>query len=194
MRILWASDYAAMPWKNGGGVTTQIASSPADAGLDDFEWRVSMAQVAKGGPFSAFAGVDRTLAVLSGEGIALKVEGRRSTRLTAVSKPLAFPGDVPTGAELIGGPILDLNAMSRRGRFTHEMARHLSETPVIVPGIAEATLVLSRSARLTVSCARGVASLDVDDSVLLSPDDGDAEVKPSGAGEFYVVAFRRARH
>ncbi|WP_431460998.1 HutD family protein, partial [Klebsiella pneumoniae] len=33
MRILRAADYRSMPWKNGGGVTTEIAVSPAGAGL-----------------------------------------------------------------------------------------------------------------------------------------------------------------
>ena len=41
MRILRAPDYRRMPWKNGGGETTEIAVFPAGAGLDDFDWRVS---------------------------------------------------------------------------------------------------------------------------------------------------------
>ena len=53
-----------------------------------------MATVASDGPFSLFPGVDRTLAVLEGEGIVLSVEGQagRST-LTRDSPPLAFPAD-----------------------------------------------------------------------------------------------------
>ena len=31
----------SMPWKNGGGETTEIAVSPPGAGLDDFDWRVA---------------------------------------------------------------------------------------------------------------------------------------------------------
>ncbi|TIN81446.1 MAG: HutD family protein, partial [Mesorhizobium sp.] len=72
MRILRAAEYRSMPWKNGGGVTTEIAVSPSGAGLDDFDWRVSMARVELSGPFSQFAGIDRTLAVLEGEGIVLE--------------------------------------------------------------------------------------------------------------------------
>ncbi|TIV74879.1 MAG: HutD family protein, partial [Mesorhizobium sp.] len=32
MRILRAADYRVMPWKNGGGTTTEIAVSPDGAG------------------------------------------------------------------------------------------------------------------------------------------------------------------
>jgi uncharacterized protein len=68
MRILRAENYRRMPWKNGGGLTAEIAVSPESAGLDDFDWRVSMARVEAGGPFSLFPGVDRTLSILEGEG------------------------------------------------------------------------------------------------------------------------------
>ncbi|WP_210147850.1 HutD family protein [Aromatoleum petrolei] len=32
-----------MLWKNGGGVTLEVALQPAGAGLTDFDWRVSSA-------------------------------------------------------------------------------------------------------------------------------------------------------
>ncbi len=51
MQILRASDHRVMPWKNGGGSTTEIAVFPIDSGLDAFDWRVSMATVAADGPF-----------------------------------------------------------------------------------------------------------------------------------------------
>ena len=91
MRILRAADYRVMPWKNGGGTTTEITVSPDGSGLDDFDWRVSMARVASSGPFSGFAGVDRTLAVLEGEGIVLDIAGQSPATLTRASAPLSFP-------------------------------------------------------------------------------------------------------
>ncbi len=38
-----------MPWKNGGGVTTEICVSPPSGA---FDWRVSIATVNADGPFS----------------------------------------------------------------------------------------------------------------------------------------------
>jgi len=142
MRILRAADYKVMPWKNGGGTTTEIAVSPDGAGLDAFDWRISMARVETSGPFSSFAGIDRTLSVLEGEGIVLDIAGRSPSRLTAASAPLSFPGDVPTGATLIGGPITDLNVMTRRGRMNHAVERVLISNDLSIEPDADMTLVL----------------------------------------------------
>ena len=73
----------AMPWKNGGGSTVELAISPADAGLEDFAWRISTAQVAVDGAFSSFPGIDRSLAVLAGNGVCLqRADGQRETLLS----------------------------------------------------------------------------------------------------------------
>lgn len=56
MKSLHARDYKRMPWKNGGGETVEIAIFPADASVETFEWRISMATVANDGPFSIFPG------------------------------------------------------------------------------------------------------------------------------------------
>ncbi|MER8898929.1 HutD family protein [Mesorhizobium sp. M0676] len=142
MRILRAADYRVMPWKNGGGTTTEIAVSPDGAGLDDFDWRVSMARVEGSGPFSGFAGVDRTLAVLEGEGIVLDIAGRPPAEVTAASAPLSFPADVPTTAALISGPITDLNVMTRRARATHTVERLVFSVPTDIRPTSAMTLIL----------------------------------------------------
>ena len=121
-RILRSPDHRRMPWKNGRGETIEVAVHPEGAGLADFGWRVSMAGVTTDGDFSVFSGIDRTLAVLTGAGIALQVQGQGLHRLTPRSEPLAFPADVPSAARLIDGPITDLNVMTRRGAFRHRLA------------------------------------------------------------------------
>jgi hypothetical protein len=123
MHVIKAADCRHMPWKNGLGETVEIAICPVGAGLDDFDWRASMARVDADGPFSAFKGVDRTLAVVDGEGLTLSIEGRASITLTKESEPLAFPGDVATSAVRVNGRVTDLNVMTRRGRFQHRMER-----------------------------------------------------------------------
>ncbi|WP_414627933.1 HutD family protein [Methylobacterium ajmalii] len=112
-----------MPWKNGGGETVEVAVHPAVPGLDGFDWRVSMATVAADGPFSCFPGIDRTLAVLDGAGLDLSVEGQGAHRLMPATAPLAFPGDVPAFARLVGGPVTDLNVMTRRRACRQRVAR-----------------------------------------------------------------------
>lgn len=123
MKLLRAQDYKTVPWKNGGGTTAEIAVFPPDATMETFLWRLSMADVGSDGPFSAFPDIDRTLTLLEGDGMALEIEGRDPVILDPYAAPLAFPGDVPVMARLVGGPIRDLNVMSRRGRFTHGVER-----------------------------------------------------------------------
>lgn len=107
----------AMPWKNGG----ELAISPADAGLEDFAWRISTAQVAVDGAFSSFPGIDRSLAVLAGNGVCLqRADGQRETLLSGGAIAV-FGGEEAISAQLLDGPITDLNLMTRRGVWKHEL-------------------------------------------------------------------------
>ncbi|MFF4831147.1 HutD family protein [Streptomyces sp. NPDC001315] len=112
--LLPAAGRAAVAWKNGGGVTREIAASPPGAGMDAFAWRVSLAEVAADGPFSAFPEVERTLTLVEGAGMDLTVGGRRRLVDTRYV-PQDFPGDVPTDCRLLGGPVVNFNVMWRRG-------------------------------------------------------------------------------
>ena len=103
------------PWRNGGGSSREIVCWPPGAGLDDFDWRVSIASVAASGPFSCFAGVDRTIVLLAGDGLRLQAPGL-DHRLDTLHAPFAFSGDAALHCTLLGGESTDLNAMSRRAR------------------------------------------------------------------------------
>jgi environmental stress-induced protein Ves len=107
------SALAAMPWKNGGGTTQEVVCWPPGAGLDDFDWRVSIATIAAGGPFSVFPGVDRTIMLLEGEGVRLRAAGFDHS-LDAPYEPFAFDGEVAVACELLGGTSTDFNLMVRR--------------------------------------------------------------------------------
>ena len=64
----------ATRWKNGGGVTREVAKSPSQAPF----WRVSIANVDQEGPFSSFEGLDRILTVIEGKGMVLRTYERGS--------------------------------------------------------------------------------------------------------------------
>ncbi len=110
-RVLRPSDYVSMPWKNGGGTTTEIwkAASPDGAVL----WRLSIADVASDGPFSEFPGIDRWIMVIDGKGMELTVGGQVH-RMADPFAPFAFSGDAKTGCRLLAGPIRDFNLMVAR--------------------------------------------------------------------------------
>ncbi|MBY5691618.1 HutD family protein [Rhizobium leguminosarum] len=123
MRILRAGDHKRMPWKNGKGETVEIAVFPPGASINDFDWRISMATVAEDGPFSIFPGIDRTLAILDGNGMVLDVAGSTPVLLTTTTDPLSFPADIPVAARLEDGVITDLNVMTRRDGLAHTLIR-----------------------------------------------------------------------
>lgn len=104
----------AAPWKNGGGVTRQIACHPAGSGLADFDWRLSTAEVAQDGPFSRFDGIDRRLYVLEGAGLDLRFDD--GTRRLQQNGCADFAGEAAVFGALVGGPVTDFNIMVRRGR------------------------------------------------------------------------------
>lgn len=123
IHLLPPAAFRHMPWKNGLGVTIEIAAGPEGASLDAIDWRVSMARVETAGPFSLFPGIDRTLAVLEGQSLTLEIAGRNPVRLDQDSAPYAFPADVATFGTPDAGGILDLNVMTRRGRWRHRVRR-----------------------------------------------------------------------
>jgi environmental stress-induced protein Ves len=124
----WSNqDYHSMPWKNGGGSTTELAIFPSGASIDDFVWRLSRAEVKQAGGFSRFAQIDRSLAILSGDGLVLHSDSEQTSgekvMLTQTSLPYQFAGELPIFASLLGGPVLDLNLMTRRDVCQHFMQR-----------------------------------------------------------------------
>lgn len=104
-----------MPWQNGGGTTRQVAVDPPEGSLaTGFRWRVSVAQVGQGGPFSRLPGVDRSLWLVRGRGMRLALPDRE----IALDRPFArfdFAGETPIEAALLDGPCEDCNVMTRRG-------------------------------------------------------------------------------
>ncbi|MDO6456165.1 HutD family protein [Celeribacter halophilus] len=130
MKLIRRSELTAQPWKNGGGLTWEIAAFPAGAGFEDMQWRISMAEVATEGGFSAFAGIDRTLTVLSGTGLHLDFAQGGSVALDNRTPPFSFPGEAALHARLSAGPVLDFNVMTRRGVCTHQVEMLAAGQPV----------------------------------------------------------------
>lgn len=191
MQLLRNSDHRRMPWKNGGGETVEVIVHPQGAGLADFGWRVSMATVASDGPFSVFPGIDRTLAVLTGDGMELTIEGLGDRLLTPRSTPLAFPADAATTARLTGGPITDLNVMTRRGSFGHRLARHEVTDARPLPASSGERLLLALDP-LGVSTPDGLIGLQPLDALVLAGSD-TVDVLPVGErAAFYLVEIMPA--
>ncbi len=179
MRVLRASNHRRMAWKNGGGETVEVAVRPPAAGLANFDWRVSMARVAVDGPFSIFPGIDRTLAILDGQGLDLDTEKHGRRRLTAASDPLFFPADAFATARLVGGPVTDLNVMTRRGAWTHELRRLPAGQPATVEAESGMVLILCCEGEAEVRSQASSVRLGARDALLVEqPCDLSVLVEP----------------
>ena len=181
MHILRAADRKPTAWKNGGGLTWEVAVWPPGASLDDFEWRASIAEVSSGGPFSVFSGIDRVLTVLAGPGLELNLEGRAPIRLNASSAPFAFAGDARCDAVLIGGAVRDFNMMARRGQWSVQVQRRRGPT----------TLRTNADLALILACSPvriDAVDLEPDDVVLIE----GAAASDLAEGSVLVAELTRA--
>lgn len=129
MEIIRYAELKAHPWRNGGGVTREVARHPRTPSVqtalqpalqktaqdNSWDWRVSIAEVSKAGPFSAFAGMDRVLTVIDGELLLLSVDGAEHP--LEKYRPFRFSGDAAAAGALPTGDIRDLNVITRNGAF-----------------------------------------------------------------------------
>jgi len=144
MLHLRPSDYRLMPWKDGGGSTTEIAIEPTGASLaDPFLWRVSSAQVAASGPFSRFPGHSRLLTLLEGSGFLLDIEGQGRQRLKHPGQMVAFAGDAAVSATLIQGPCVDFGVISDPARVKVTLEWLNLGTEVTTLTVAPTTLLFA---------------------------------------------------
>ncbi|MEY4981968.1 MAG: hypothetical protein RIR62_234 [Pseudomonadota bacterium] len=182
MRIIRFAELRPSPWKNGGGETREIAVSPAGAGFDAFDWRLSMATVAADGPFSRFDGIDRTLVLLDGAMI-LSVAGQPD-RAMAAGDRADFAGDAASHARVTLGPVRDLNLMVRRGRVRADL-RLVGAGDLTTPATGAIHL---RAGALTLPDGR---ALHAGDTALFDRDPPQRWVAGAGAA-LVVMAIRPA--
>jgi uncharacterized protein len=146
--------YRSMPWRNGMGVTLEIAREPA-AG-EDFRWRLSLATVTSSGPFSNYAGYRRSVTLIEGVGFQLRVGGQDPLVLDRVGATALFPGDASAHCTLINGPATDISLMVRDPGSIVSVVRIQAAAPLNVP--------LEAGALKAVFCLQG-------DTSLMPPDD-----------------------
>lgn len=191
MRLIPFSACKRMPWKNGGGVTTEVAIEPEGASLDDFGWRISMAQVTQDGPFSCFPGVDRTLAVLAGQGIKLDFADGEIVNLDRASKPFAFAADRSVHSVLRDGPVEDLNVMTRRSAWTHSVQKVAGPASHRLPCQSGFLLVLAWNGDWSASAGSEDAILGPGDSAVVTAP-ASITVRAPDQGILFAVHLVRA--
>jgi environmental stress-induced protein Ves len=189
--ILRAAERVAVPWRNGGGITREVAAHPPQSDLGNFDWRVSLAEVRRGGPFSFFPGIDRHMALISG-GLEVSIPGRDALSLSPDTAPFSFPGELPVYAEPRSEPVTDLNVMTRRGRFKARLTRCRVTAPTQVGLEADATLVLALTP-LNLRAASIDANLSALDAARFGAGTETLTVQwPVAAAAFWLIEIRAA--
>jgi uncharacterized protein len=117
MEIIRYSELRSEPWRNGGGVTRELASHPQAASAQDgaWDWRISIAELTKAGDFSPFPGMERVLTVIEGELLLLTVEGAEHP--LEKYRPFRFSGEAAAHGALPTGDIRNLNVITRTDSF-----------------------------------------------------------------------------
>lgn len=117
VKILYPSDFKEMPWKNGGGSTTELFRVPKD---QDFMFRISKAHLQNDGAFSIYPNIDRIIFLDGGNGFNLKGPNVDVTLVDSHTM-FHFRGEEIIECNLIDGPCLDFNIMTDR-RFAKARA------------------------------------------------------------------------
>lgn len=194
-----AADSRRVPWRNGRGVTEELAIWPDRASFErgDFDWRISKTRVEEDGPFSTFPGFERILVVTDGPGLVLTHEGSAPRSRLRPLEPCRFAGEWPTRGELVAGPVSDFNVIARRGGARADVevvrlgARRTRE--VVGPGHA---FVHALAGALTVRVPREEEpfELDAGTSVWARELAGEEEFELAGRDPATVAILVRVAH
>lgn len=185
LEVLRAAPRTPVPWKNGGGLTREVAVHPPRSDFDGFHWRVSIAEIRAAGPFSVFPGIDRRMAVLSGA-LSIVVDGRSPVTLTPESDAVDFPGEVPVSAEPLGAPVMDLNVMTRRARCSARLTHRFARATAILEPRADTTLLIAL-ADLQVRCEEAELSLAPLDALRIGRVGRCTITARLGAATFHLI-------
>lgn len=191
MKLLRAADHRLTRWKNGLGETREVAAATDPNDPAGFLWRVSMATVAADGPFSHFPGIDRTIAVMQGDGMRLTVDGA-DVMLSHGGKPFSFAGEATVTSFLTGGTTIDLNAMSLRSGLTHRMTRLDMASGATVTAKADVSVLVFNSAA-NVSFAGQSAQVERFDAIAGIASGGQITIDGGPALDAFLIEFDQLR-
>lgn len=180
-----ASAYHRTKWRNGGGVTSEIAAMPAAKGR--FVWRASVAEVEQSSTFSDFSGYERIIAVADGAGMRLSVDGRDSVLLTTDSDPYAFPGASPTTCALVSGAVRDFNLIFDPSLCRSAVTRlRLTAEPAAFDARGRTVLVYAPRHNLTIEHA-ALGRQDVPAGATYAIDDAEERLLITGPVDATVL-------
>ena len=188
-RVIAANEYRRERWKYGAGWTREIVRVPD---RDDWDWRLSIAEIEQDAPFSLFPGIDRELVLLRGNGLRLSFEDGDVHVLQPPHDRFRFEGERRLMGELLDGPTHDFNLMWRRERVMAELLHRPLVGPMLFfadPGTTWAIHLLSGQARF--DQASDLPALWAGDTALLVDESGRQRYALEGGGELLAIKLTR---
>jgi uncharacterized protein len=182
--------YRRTPWKNGGGVTVDIAwdyAAGAEAGSwSGVLWRLGRTEIVTPGPFSDLSGYDRILTVIGGGGLVLEVEGGAALDARMPFCPVRFRGEDRIMSRLEAGPVAVLNLIADRAHDIDVAMLAAGETRTFAAGIAIVYAVED-----SVVALDGDHPLGADEALRLDGASGELAVR-SGRVALATISSRSA--
>ena len=119
------SAFRHTPWKNGGGVTIDVAESLlpgfAPGSWEGMLWRFGRTAIVTPGPFSDLSGFDRQQVLVSGQGLVLETAaGEIDVRQPF--KPVRFAGETAIVSRLEAGPVEVVNLLGDRSLVSIDLS------------------------------------------------------------------------
>lgn len=150
------ADYVEFPWKNGRGVTTDIAAAyrPEAKSRDWTEmlWRFGRTPILESGPYSDLTGFERLQVLIAGDGFTIyTADGAVHRDLSRAYVPVRYDGGTKLTGRLNGGPVETVNFLYRRDMFDGDL---LAPEP-------GATLALRAGTHL-IHAPDGAATIEID--------------------------------
>jgi environmental stress-induced protein Ves len=178
--LLRSEDYTRAPWKNGGGVFTDIADAHrAGTTIKDWDsliWRFASTPIVAPGPFSYMPGIDRLQMVVGGRGLVLKARGQEFDEREPFTT-VRFTGELEIVTELEAGPVEVVNLMARRGA---------SEIDLLA--LREPDERSLGAGTHLVYAVRGDCSIRLDGEAFALPDGGTLRVELTAAAKLALVS------
>jgi len=109
-------DYPVVRWKNGQGISREVITSFSEG--ENFDWRLSLADISQSGEFSEYKGYQRLITLVEGDGCGLIFGEGKKKDLTQLHEPFSFDGGLPLRCNLYGGATKNLNLMVRQDCIT----------------------------------------------------------------------------
>ena len=183
--VIPANEYRRVRWKNGTGWTREIARMPD---REDWDWRLSIAEIEQDGPFSVFPGIDRELVLIRGNGLRLRFEDGEVRDLQPPHGRIRFAGERVVRGELLEGLTHDFNLMWRRGAIAAELLHRPLVGPMLFftePGTSWAIHLLAGQARFDADT--GLPPLFAGDTAILVDDKERKRYALEGGGELLAI-------